>query len=179
AIEAGVPVVPGTEAPISAAAEAAAFADAHGYPMLLKAAFGGGGRGMRVVRDASEVDEAFERATNEALAAFGRGELFCEKLVERPRHIEVQILADTHGSCVHLFERDCSVQRRHQKVVEVAPALSLGESQREQLYQSALRIAARSGYHNAGTVEFLVDPSGQAYFIEVNPRIQVEHTITE
>jgi len=177
--EAGVPVVPGTDAPISEPDGARAFAAEHGYPILLKAAHGGGGRGMRVVRGEDALDEAFVGATREAEKAFGNGELFVEKLVERPKHIEVQVLADVYGNVVHLYERDCSIQRRHQKVVEVAPALSLGEGTRERLYDAALRIASRAGYVNAGTVEFLVEPDGSYYFIEVNPRIQVEHTVTE
>ncbi len=179
AVEAGVPVVPGTADPIDDVAAAEAFAAEAGYPIILKAAFGGGGRGMRIVREASELAEAFARATSEARAAFGDGALFCEKLVEDAKHIEVQILADAHGSCVHLFERDCSVQRRHQKVIEVAPAVSLGDAVRQALYDAALRLAQACGYVNAGTVEFLVEPDGAFYFIEVNPRLQVEHTVTE
>ncbi len=179
AIDAGVPVVPGTDAPVAGPDEVLAFAEAHGYPLILKAAFGGGGRGMRIVRAPSEVVQAFERASGEAKAAFGRGEMFCEKLVEHAKHIEVQILADAHGNCVHLFERDCSVQRRHQKVVEIAPAVDLGDSVRSELYSAALRLAHACGYANAGTVEFLVTGDGQFYFIEVNPRLQVEHTVTE
>ena len=179
AIAAGVPVVPGTEEPIAGADDVIAFAAIHGYPLILKAAFGGGGRGMRVVRSESEVASAFERASGEAQAAFGRGEMFCEKLVENARHIEVQLLGDAHGDCVHLFERDCSVQRRHQKVIEVAPAVDLSDASRAELYDAALRLAKACGYANAGTVEFLVGKDGEFYFIEVNPRLQVEHTITE
>ena len=178
AVEAGVPVVPGTDRPVASPDEVREFAAAHRYPVILKAAFGGGGRGVRVVRREHELEEAFERARSEARSAFGRDEVYCEKLVERPKHIEVQILADAHGQCVHLFERDCSLQRRHQKVVEVAPAVSLGDRLREDLYRAALRIAAKAGYVNAGTMEFLVGQDGY-YFIEVNPRIQVEHTVTE
>ncbi len=179
AIEAGVPVVPGTDDAVSDVASVRAFAEEHGYPIILKAAFGGGGRGMRIVRGGDELDEAFSRAYGEAKAAFGRGELFCERFVERARHIEVQVLADGAGNCVHLYERDCSVQRRHQKVIEVAPAVALGDQVRHDLYQAALRIAGHVGYVNAGTVEFLVDDEGRYYFIEVNPRLQVEHTVTE
>ncbi|MCB9547380.1 MAG: pyruvate carboxylase [Myxococcales bacterium] len=178
ATRAGVPVVPGTDGAIDTVEAAAAFAAEHGYPILLKAAFGGGGRGMRIVRSEAELAEAFERAHSEAQSAFGRGALFCEKLIERAKHIEVQILADHHGGVVHLFERDCSVQRRHQKVIEVAPAVDLGEQVRHELYQAALRIASTCGYQGAGTVEFLVTDAGW-YFIEVNPRLQVEHTVTE
>jgi len=179
AIEAGIPVVPGTVEPLTDATAVAAFGESHGYPLILKAAFGGGGRGMRVVRSPDDVEEAFFRATSEATKAFGRGAVFCERFIEQAKHIEVQILADGHGSCVHLFERDCSVQRRHQKVVEIAPAVTLGDSIRQGLYEASLRIAQSCGYTNAGTVEFLVDQHGGYYFIEVNPRIQVEHTVTE
>jgi pyruvate carboxylase len=178
AAEAGVPVVPGTESAVESLDQARAFAETAGFPILLKAAFGGGGRGLRVVRSEPELEEAFERARSEAQKAFGRGEVYCEKLVDRAKHIEVQILADTHGRSVHLFERDCSVQRRHQKVVEVAPSASIGDALRQDLYQAALRIASAANYTNAGTVEFLVNEDGY-YFIEVNPRIQVEHTVTE
>lgn len=178
AIEADVPVVPGTERPVTSTKDVESFAAEHGLPIILKAAFGGGGRGMRVVRAKDEIPDAFERATSEAEAAFGRGEVYCEKLVERAKHIEVQILADAYGHSVHLFERDCSVQRRHQKVVEIAPSVSIGDALREELYQSALRITSKAKYVNAGTVEFLVNDEG-FYFIEVNPRIQVEHTVTE
>ncbi len=179
AIEAGVPVVPGTDEAVHDVESVRAFAEAHGYPIILKAAFGGGGRGMRIVRAPGELDDAFARAYGEAKAAFGRGEVFCERFVERARHIEVQVLADAAGNCVHLYERDCSVQRRHQKVVEVAPAVALGDALRHELYQAALRLAGHVGYVNAGTVEFLVDDQGRYYFIEVNPRLQVEHTVTE
>jgi len=134
---------------------------------------------MRIVYQAHELADAFARASGEAKAAFGRGEVFCERYIPRAKHIEVQLLADSEGNCVHLFERDCSVQRRYQKVVEVAPSVTLGESLRNDLYNAALRIADASDYLNAGTVEFLVDDQGRYYFIEVNPRIQVEHTITE
>ena len=179
AISAGVPVVPGTPEPIANVAEAEAFARTHGYPVILKAAFGGGGRGMRIVRAPSELADAFDRAHGEAQAAFGNGALFCEKLIEDAKHIEVQLLADHHGNCVHLFERDCSVQRRHQKVIELAPAVNLDEATRQALYAAALRLAHACGYRNAGTVEFLVEPDGTFHFIEVNPRLQVEHTVTE
>lgn len=178
AIEAGVPVVPGSDGPVNTAAEAEAFVAGCGYPIILKAAFGGGGRGMRVVRSADGLAEAFERASSEAKAAFGRGELFVERLIEDAKHIEVQLLGDHHGNCVHLFERDCSIQRRHQKVIEFAPAVSLGEGTRDAIYQAALRLADAVGYTNAGTVEFLVT-GDTYYFIEVNPRLQVEHTVTE
>lgn len=139
---------------------------------------GGGGRGMRVVREGSEFKNSFERAVSEAKSAFGDGTVFIERFLERPRHIEVQILADAEGNVVHLFERDCSVQRRHQKVVEVAPATHLPESSRNAILNDALKLAKSVGYRNAGTAEFLVDQQGRHYFIEINPRIQVEHTIT-
>ncbi|XP_054151115.1 pyruvate carboxylase, mitochondrial [Melozone crissalis] len=179
AIAAGVPVVPGTPSPVSALAEARDFASRVGFPVILKAAHGGGGRGMRVVRAPQELEENFSRATSEALAAFGNGDLFVEKFIERPRHIEVQILGDSHGNVVHLYERDCSVQRRHQKVVEIAPAARLPPELRARLADDAVRLARQVGYENAGTVEFLVDQSGDYYFIEVNSRLQVEHTVTE
>jgi pyruvate carboxylase len=150
-----------------------------GFPVILKAAAGGGGRGMRVVRQATEVKPAFQEASNEALKAFGDGTIFIEKFIENPKHIEVQLLADNHGNIVHLFERDCSVQRRFQKVVEIAPAPNLPQQAKDAVYDYAIKIAKTVHYNNAGTVEFLVDQNHQVYFIEVNPRIQVEHTVTE
>jgi len=179
AIDVGIPVVPGTDGPAESAEEIREFARGCGYPIMLKASFGGGGRGMRIVRDEAEVEEAFERVTRESLAAFGRAEIFAEKLIERPKHIEIQILGDQHGNMVHLYERDCSIQRRHQKLVEMAPAISLNEDLRQRLYSAALRLCAAVNYSNAGTAEFLVTPDGNFYFIEVNPRLQVEHTVTE
>lgn len=139
---------------------------------------GGGGRGMRVVREQSELESSFSRAVSEAKSAFGDGTVFIERFLDRPRHIEVQILADGQGNVIHLFERDCSVQRRHQKVVEVAPAMNLPENVRQAMFADALKIAQAVNYRNAGTCEFLVDQLGRHYFIEINPRIQVEHTIT-
>jgi pyruvate carboxylase len=139
---------------------------------------GGGGRGMRVVREQSEFKNAFERAVSEAKSAFGDGTVFIERFLERPRHIEVQIIGDSLGNIVHLFERDCSVQRRHQKVVEVAPATHLPEEVRQAIWGDAIKLAKSVNYRNAGTAEFLVDQQGRHYFIEINPRIQVEHTIT-
>ena len=146
--------------------------------VIIKAAMGGGGRGMRVVREQSDFQNAFERAVSEAKSAFGDGTVFIERFLERPRHIEVQILADAVGNTIHLFERDCSVQRRHQKVVEVAPATHLPEEVRQAILDDAIKLAKSVGYRNAGTAEFLVDQLGRHYFIEINPRIQVEHTIT-
>lgn len=179
AIESGVPIVPGTPGPITTTEEAEQFCLKYGLPVIFKAAYGGGGRGMRVVRKKEEVKEAFERASSEAAAAFGNGAMFIEKFVERPRHIEVQLLGDQAGNVVHLFERDCSVQRRHQKVVEMAPAPHLDDKVRQAMLDNAVKLAKHVGYSNAGTVEFLVDQEGNFYFIEVNARLQVEHTVTE
>ncbi|ACL66550.1 pyruvate carboxylase [Anaeromyxobacter dehalogenans 2CP-1] len=176
---AGVPVVPGTPEPILHDEEALIFAKQHGYPIIIKASAGGGGRGMRVARSQKELLEGLVSARSEARAAFGNAAVFLERYIERPKHIEVQVLGDHHGELVHLFERDCSIQRRHQKVVEFAPSLALTEAQREAICGDALKIARSVRYRNAGTVEFLVDPQGRHYFIEVNPRIQVEHTVTE
>ena len=178
--KAGVPVVPATGALPHDLKAAAAMAEAVGYPLMLKASWGGGGRGMRVVENADELAGALEVARREALAAFGNDEVYLEKLVRRARHVEVQILADRHGNRVHLFERDCSVQRRNQKVVERAPAPYLNDDTRASLCAAALRLAEAANYTHAGTVEFLMDAdTGAFYFIEVNPRIQVEHTVTE
>ncbi|OBZ66385.1 Pyruvate carboxylase [Grifola frondosa] len=179
AINIGVPVVPGTPGPVGSYTEADSFIKEHGFPVIIKAAMGGGGRGMRVVREQSDFKDAFERAVSEAKSAFGDGTVFIERFLERPRHIEVQLLADAQGNTVHLFERDCSVQRRHQKVVEVAPATHLPEEVRKVILADAIKLAQSVGYRNAGTAEFLVDQMGRHYFIEINPRIQVEHTITE
>lgn len=177
---AGVPVLSGSDAPLAAARAAAALAEKLGYPVLLKAAKGGGGRGMRVVRKADELAAALDQAQREAQAAFGSSDVFLEKFIERPRHIEVQLLGDQHGNLVHLFERDCSLQRRHQKVVEIAPAWNFDPRLRDEICAAALSIGRAVGYVSAGTVEFLVDAdTGRFYFIEVNPRIQVEHTVTE
>ncbi len=176
----GIPVVPGSPHALASADEASAAAKALGYPVMLKAAAGGGGRGMRAVDSAGEMAAAFARCQSEAQAAFGDGAVFLEKLVARPRHIEVQILADSHGDVVHLHERDCSVQLRNQKVVEIAPAPGLDPALRERILGDAIKLARATDYVNAGTVEFLVDPeAGEHYFIECNPRIQVEHTVTE
>jgi acetyl/propionyl-CoA carboxylase alpha subunit/acetyl-CoA carboxylase carboxyltransferase component len=176
----GVPVVPGSERALASVDEALAQAAAVGYPVMLKAAAGGGGRGMRQVDRADDLPEAYARCQGEAQAAFGDGSVFVEKIVPRPRHIEVQVLGDGRGGVVHLHERDCSVQQRNQKVVEVAPAPGLDAALRQRLLDDALRLARAANYLNAGTVEFLVRPdTGEHYFIECNPRIQVEHTITE
>eukprot|EP00798_Chlamydomonas_sp_ICE-L_P008825 gene8825-67_t len=179
AIECGVSVVPGTDQTVATAEEAMQLSREFGYPVMLKAAMGGGGRGMRIVRKDDEVKDAFTRASNEAVAAFGDGRMFVEKYVEEPRHIEIQILADNYGNVVHLYERDCSVQRRHQKVVEMAPSIGLAEETRQALFNDAVKLCKHVGYRNAGTVEFMVDKEGKHYFLEVNPRVQVEHTVTE
>ncbi|XP_003704283.1 pyruvate carboxylase isoform X1 [Megachile rotundata] len=179
AIQAGVPIVPGTDGPVTTSDEAMEFCMKHGLPVIFKAAYGGGGRGMRVVRQMEEVREMFDRASSEAKAAFGNGAMFIEKFIERPRHIEVQLLGDNAGNVVHLYERDCSVQRRHQKVVEIAPAPCLDTKVRDKMTEHAVRLAKHVGYSNAGTVEFLADEGGNFYFIEVNARLQVEHTVTE
>lgn len=155
------------------------FVKEHGYPIMLKAARGGGGRGMRVARKESELEEAFQRASSEAKAAVGDGRLFVERLVSQARHIEVQVMGDHFGQVVHLYERDCSVQRRHQKVIEVAPATNLDPVIRDRMTADAVRLSRHVGYQNAGTVEFLLDDQGKHYFIEVNCRLQVEHTCSE
>ncbi len=178
AVLAGIPVIPGTDGPVASVEEVEAFGTAHGYPIIIKASLGGGGRGMRIVEHANEVLEAYSRAKSEAKSAFGSDEVYVEKLIREPKHIEVQILGDTHGNIVHLYERDCSVQRRHQKLVEIAPAISLSAELRQEICDAAVKLMANVGYINAGTVEFLV-ADGEFYFIEVNPRIQVEHTISE
>ena len=178
AIAAGLPVIPGSDGPVLSVEEVATFGKSSGYPIIVKASLGGGGRGMRIIHSEDEVAQAFERAKSEAKAAFGSDEMYVEKYIDKPKHIEVQILGDTHGNVVHLYERDCSIQRRHQKVVEIAPSISLEDGMREEICAAAVQLMKKIGYVNAGTVEFLV-ADGQFYFIEVNPRIQVEHTITE
>jgi len=180
AVAAGVPVVPATGALPADLAAAQAMAAEVGYPLMLKASWGGGGRGMRVIETEADLAPMMEVAKREALAAFGNDEVYLEKLVRRARHVEVQVMGDTHGKLVHLYERDCSVQRRNQKVVERAPAPYMDDATRAELCESALRLARAAGYSHAGTVEYLYDvDSGKYYFIEVNPRIQVEHTVTE
>lgn len=179
ALEAEIPVIPGTKEPITSVQDVHQFANKHGYPFIIKAASGGGGRGMRVVRKQEEAEEAFGRARSEAKASFGNADVYLEKYIENPKHIEVQILGDEAGNIVHLYERDCSVQRRYQKVVEVAPSVGLDENVRKEMCAAAVKLMKNVGYVNAGTVEFLLDQQGDFYFIEVNPRVQVEHTITE
>ncbi len=175
----GVPTIPGITETIPNEEVALKFAEDCGYPVMLKAAAGGGGRGMRIVRTREELPEQFRSAKSEAKKAFGIDDIFIEKYLERPKHIEVQILGDNYGNIVHLYERDCSIQRRHQKVVEFTPALSITEEQRQNICADAKKIAQAVNYKSAGTVEFLVDHEGHHYFIEMNPRIQVEHTVTE
>ncbi|TWE00351.1 pyruvate carboxylase [Peribacillus frigoritolerans] len=175
---ADIPVIPGSDGPVTSVEEVKEFGERYGFPIIIKASLGGGGRGMRIVGKIEEVEEAYDRAKSEAKAAFGNDEVYVERFIQNPKHIEVQILADTHGNIVHLYERDCSVQRRHQKVVEVAPSVSLSEDLRERICEAAVKLAKNIDYVNAGTVEFLV-ANGEFYFIEVNPRVQVEHTITE
>ncbi len=179
AAKAGVPTIPGIAETIPSVEVALEFAEKCGYPVMLKAAAGGGGRGMRIVRSKDELPEQFESARSEARKAFGIDDIFIEKYIERPKHIEVQVLGDNYGNIVHLYERDCSIQRRHQKVVEFTPALSITQEQRERICADAIKIASAVNYRSAGTVEFLVDSDGNHYFIEMNPRIQVEHTVTE
>ncbi|MCM8746256.1 acetyl-CoA carboxylase biotin carboxylase subunit [Thermomicrobium sp. CFH 73360] len=174
----GVPVVPGTPDKVTPD-EALTFADRIGFPLMVKAAAGGGGRGIRVVRNRAELEQALEVAAQEAHAAFGDGALYLEKFLERPRHIEVQVLVDHHGTALHLFERECSIQRRRQKLWEEAPSPALTPGLRAQICEAAVRLARAAGYTNAGTLEFLVDAGGSFYFLEMNTRVQVEHPVTE
>ncbi len=177
--QAGVPILPGSDSVVRNAAEARQIAGSIGYPALLKAVAGGGGRGMRVVCDPAELPDAFAAAQREAEMAFGCGDLYLEKFLERPRHIEFQVLGDRFGSLAHLGERECTIQRRHQKLLEESPSPALSEAQRREVGKQVLRALSHLGYSSAGTVEFLMDEDGQLYFIEMNPRIQVEHPVTE
>ncbi|MFF1252346.1 acetyl/propionyl/methylcrotonyl-CoA carboxylase subunit alpha [Pseudarthrobacter sp. NPDC058329] len=179
AVRAGVPLVAGSDGPVRSAAEAKAFAEEHGLPIAIKAAFGGGGRGLKVVRDIETVEESFDSAVREAEAAFGRGECFVEKYLDRPRHVEAQILADNFGRVVVIGTRDCTLQRRNQKLVEEAPAPFLTPTQEETIHDAARAICREAGYRGAGTVEFLVSEAGDVAFLEVNTRLQVEHPVTE
>ena len=177
--EARVPILPGSDGIIADADDALAIAKTIGYPVILKAKAGGGGRGMRIVRTNEELPNLFHAAYTEAANAFGNGELYMEKFIEQPRHIEFQILADEHGNVVSLFERECSIQRRHQKLIEEAPSLQVTSAMREEIGNTLVRCLSHIGYQNAGTVEFLMDEDGKLYFIEMNTRIQVEHPVTE
>ena len=177
--KADAPMAPGTKDPVADATEVEAFADEHGLPIAIKAAFGGGGRGMKVAYEREEVAELFESATREATAAFGRGECFVERYLDRARHVEAQVLADQHGNVIVVGTRDCSLQRRFQKLVEEAPAPFLTDKQRAEIHESSKRICREAGYYGAGTVEFLVGSDGLISFLEVNTRLQVEHPVTE
>jgi acetyl-CoA carboxylase biotin carboxylase subunit len=177
--EAGVPLVPGTEGPVPNLGEARQAARRIGYPVMIKAVAGGGGRGMRVARDDAELTRLLPLAQSEAEAAFANGDVYLERYLDRPRHVEVQVLADHHGHVYAIGERDCSLQRRHQKVLEEAPAPNLPRKVRDNLLRAAVKGAKAAGYRNAGTLEFLVDREGHFYFMEMNTRIQVEHPVTE
>ena len=178
-VRAGVPVIPGTKEPIFTAEAGRKFADEIGYPVMIKAALGGGGKVMRVVQNSTDFDKNFQNAQREAENGFGDNSMYIEKYIEHPKHIEFQILADNEGNTIHLGERDCSVQRRHQKMIEESPCIALDEDLREQMGAMAVRAAKAVGYRNAGTVEFLLDSHRQFYFMEINTRIQVEHGVTE
>jgi acetyl-CoA/propionyl-CoA carboxylase biotin carboxyl carrier protein len=179
AMRAGAPLVPGTADPVSGAGEVVSFAEEYGLPVAIKAAFGGGGRGLKVARTMDEIPELYESAVREAVTAFGRGECFVERYLDRPRHVEAQVLADIHGTVVVVGTRDCSLQRRYQKLVEEAPAPFLSDQQRDTIHQAAKAICLQAHYHGAGTVEFLVGQDGLISFLEVNTRLQVEHPVSE
>ncbi len=177
--EAGVPTIPGSEGAVRNAQDARTLADEMGYPVILKAAAGGGGRGMRVVEAPERMDNAFLACESEAVGAFGDGTLYMEKFIEAPRHVEVQVMGDSHGHAIHLGERDCSMQRRHQKLIEESPAQVLDAARRTELHEAAVRATQHIGYENAGTFEFLVDKHNDFYFMEMNTRLQVEHCVSE
>lgn len=177
--EAGIPLVPGFSRPLMDSMEAAAVAEKIGYPIMLKASAGGGGIGMQAIANEEELSKAFEGNQKRAQLFFGNGDMFIEKLIEKPRHIEIQVLADTFGNAVYLWERECSIQRRHQKVVEEAPSSFLDEETRRKMGEAAIKAVQSIGYHNAGTLEFLVDVNKKFYFLEMNTRLQVEHPVTE
>ncbi|WP_299169780.1 biotin carboxylase N-terminal domain-containing protein [uncultured Arthrobacter sp.] len=179
AVRAGAPLVPGTDGPVANADEVRSFAEQHGVPVAIKAAFGGGGRGLKIAHRIEDIDDAFDSAVREATVAFGRGECFVERFLDKPRHVEAQVLADTHGNVVVVGTRDCSLQRRNQKLVEEAPAPFLTDDQRSRIHESARAICREAGYTGAGTVEYLVAPDGVISFLEVNTRLQVEHPVTE
>jgi acetyl-CoA carboxylase biotin carboxylase subunit len=177
--EAGVPILPGSPEPLETEEEALKLAREIGFPVIVKASAGGGGRGMRIVRSEEELGAALETASNEAAAAFKNGDVYIERFIERPRHIEIQVMADEHGECVHLGERECTIQRRHQKLLEEAPSPVLSQTLREQMGAAAVAACKKLGYSNAGTFEFLLDEDDRFYFMEMNTRIQVEHPVTE
>ncbi|MGZ4787774.1 MAG: acetyl-CoA carboxylase biotin carboxylase subunit [Terriglobales bacterium] len=176
---AGVPILPGSEGVLGSPEEALEYARSVGFPVIVKAAHGGGGRGMRVIRNEEELPNSFHQASSEAAAAFGNGDMYMEKFIERPRHIEFQILADEHGNVVSLGERECSIQRRHQKLLEESPSVKVTPEMRKDIGDMLSRTLSKIGYHNAGTIEFLMDEDGKLYFIEMNTRVQVEHPVTE
>ncbi|MGD9000788.1 MAG: acetyl-CoA carboxylase biotin carboxylase subunit [Granulosicoccaceae bacterium] len=178
-IAAGIPVTPGSEGNLASLDEALTLAEQIGYPVMLKASAGGGGRGIRRCESAEDLRRQYDRVISEVTKAFGNADIFLEKCVVNPRHIEVQILADSHGNAIHLYERDCSIQRRHQKLIEIAPSPQLDDAKRQELCELAVRAVKTVGYENAGTVEFLLDHDNNAYFMEMNTRLQVEHTISE
>lgn len=178
-ITAGVPVIPGSEKSVCEVMEGAEMADRIGYPVIIKAALGGGGKGMRTAYSPEEFEQSFQTAQKEAQMAFGDGTMYIEHYVENPRHIEFQILADHYGNVIHLGERDCSIQRNHQKMIEESPSVALSEELREEMGEAAVKAAKAAGYVNAGTIEFLLDKNGSFYFMEMNTRIQVEHPVTE
>src|ERR687886_2861128 len=177
--KAKVPTVPGSDGIVENVEKAADIADEAGYPVLLKSAFGGGGRGIRFAKDENQLRQEFEMASAESRAAFGKSALFVEKYLERIRHIEFQLVRDSHGNTRHLFERECSIQRRHQKLIEMSPSPAVDQKVRERVGEIAVRAANAVDYLNAGTAEFLRDPEGNFYFIEINSRLQVEHPVTE
>jgi len=177
--EAGVPTVPGTAGTIADLDEALRCAEEIGFPVIIKATAGGGGKGMRIATDAEQFTQSFTLAQNEALSAFGNGEVYVERYLERPRHVEIQVMGDTHGRVVHLGERDCSVQRRHQKLIEESPSPAMTQELRDRMGHAAVMLAGAIGYVGAGTIEFLLDADGSFYFMEMNTRIQVEHPVTE
>ena len=179
AVAAGVPVLEGSQEPLESAEEARQFASRIGYPVILKAAAGGGGRGMRIVRSAEEIEGQFATASNEALTAFGNGSIYIEKYLEEPRHIEFQVFGDAYGNVIHLGERECSIQRRHQKLIEEAPSPALTPELRARMGEASVKLARAVGYQGAGTIEYLLDLDGSFYFMEMNTRIQVEHPVTE